>query len=535
MAQPGIGLDFGTSTTVVASPRGVVPIGDTRAWMPSLVGYGDVSVVVGEQALDLPEDQVVRSVKRAVTDGRRMVRVDTPTGVRDVPADELIVAVLREAATRATARGLDLDIDHARALRLGCPAMWDGRQRRRLVELARRADLPVTLASLVDEPVAAGIAWLAARPVEAAEPLRVVVFDMGGGTLDIAVLDVRGVSHTDVTVLAAIGVAEAGDAADEAVAEDLEWVLAAQGVDVSSLRNPDRARKHLRYAAREAKIGLSTTPEHVIVLPGRLFGVGELWYTREQLNAVLAPQLDRAELCVAAALRAARVTEPPAGTAHDLLRTPLDTLTAGVDVVVLSGGMSRVPYVAERLRALFGARTAIEPAAQEPEHAVAVGLARAAGHGRVNMYRPGFDILVEWDAGTEFRTIYDAYTPLVEPWQIAQGGSELRLHRTGLDLGLPRTGTGRLRVVSHSGERVRATLGGSSLDGFPVALSEQRFEFSLYPDGRLRLTDASGTHDGQVDDWFPMRGHDHGERLRRIATPRQPEIRVPYPFDRDRT
>jgi molecular chaperone DnaK (HSP70) len=531
--RPAVGFDFGTSTTVVSSPRGVVPIGDAEAWMPSLVGYGDVSIVVGEQALELPEDQVVRSIKRSITDGRTAVRVDTPTGVRDVPADELIVAVLREAAGRAAARGLDLT--DGRALRLGCPAMWDGRQRRRLLSLAQRADLPLTLAGLVDEPVAAGIAWLAARPGDAADPLRIVVFDMGGGTLDIAVLDVRGVSHSDVSVLAAIGVAEAGDALDEAVAEDLEWALAGEGVDVSSLRNPGRARDHLRYAAREAKIGLSTTPEHVVVLPSRLFGTAEIWYTRAQLDAVLAPQLDRAELYVAAALRAARVTELVPGTAHELLRTPIDTLTAGVDVVVLSGGMSRIPYIAQRMRELFGARTAIELAATPPEHAVAQGLARSAEHGRINMYRPGFDILVEWDAGREFRTIYDAYTPLVEPWQIAQGGSELRFRRSGLDLELPRDGKGRLRVVSHSGERVRATLGGSNLDGFPVALDEQRFEFAIYPNGRIHLTDATGTHDGHVDDWFPMRGHDHAERLRRVAPQRQPEIKVSYPFDRDRT
>ena len=509
--RTAVGFDFGTSTTLVARSDGVAPIGAESPWMPSLVGYGDVAVVVGEEALYLPEDQVVRSIKRAITEQRTFVRVDTPTGIQDVRADDLILAVLGEARRRASVQGLAMTDE--RALRLGCPAMWDGKQRRRLLDVARRAGLPATLAGLVDEPVAAGIAWLAgsaasdaaARPSHrSADPIRVVVFDMGGGTLDIAVLDVRGVKHRDVSVLAAIGLAEAGDTLDQAIAEDLEYVLAAAGVDVDSLADPDRARGRLRDAAREAKIGLSTTEEHPLGLPRRVFGSTDIWYTRRQLEDVFAPQMDRAEMCVSAALRAARLTGLAAGTAHDLLRTPLDDLTAAVDVVVLSGGMCQIPYVAQRLRELFPPTTTVEIAATPPENAVVVGLARAGAFGRINMYRPAFDILLEWDGGKEFRVVYDAYTPLVESWQIAQGGSELCYFRTGLDLSLPRDGRGRLRVVSHTGQKVRATLGGKSIDGFPVALSEQKFEFAIHPNGRIRLTDGGGTHEGHIENWHTM-------------------------------
>jgi molecular chaperone DnaK (HSP70) len=497
-----VGFDFGTSTTLVASPRGLVPIGTMDPWMPSLVGYGDVAVVVGEEAVNLPPDQVVRSVKRAITENRQYARVDTPTGVRDVRAGDLIVAVLKEAAARATAQGLDLTDE--RSLRLGCPAMWDGKQRRRLLDLARRAGLPVTLASFVDEPVAAGIAWLAGREIRSAGPLRVVVFDMGGGTLDIAVLDVRGVRHKDVSVLAAIGLAEAGDALDAAIAEDLEYVIGAAGVDIDMLDNPARARNRLPYLARAAKVGLSTETEFDVKLSRREFGIGSVLYTRAQLEEVFAPQMDRAELCVSAALRAAQLTQVTAGTAHDLLRLPLDDLTAGVDVVVLSGGMSQIPYVEQRLRELFPPRTVVETASRAPEDAVALGLAVAGGYGRINMYRPAFDILLEWDRGSEFRVVYNGYTPLVEPWQIARGGSELHYVRNGLDLDLPRDGGGKLRVVSHTGQRVRAVLGGKNLDGFPVALSEQKFEFAIYPNGRVRMSDGVGSHDGQIENWHTM-------------------------------
>jgi molecular chaperone DnaK (HSP70) len=500
--RPSVGFDFGTSTTLIASVNGVVPIGRSSPWMPSLVGYGDDGVVaVGEDARFALTGQVVRSIKRSITEQREFVRVDMPTGIRDVRVDDLIVKLLQEAARLGVTKGQDMTSKGI--VQLGCPAMWDGRQRRRLLGLAQRAGLPVTLASLIDEPVAAGIAWLAGRQAasadrqaESAGPLRVLVFDMGGGTLDIAVLDVRGVNHHDVSVLAALGVAEAGDVLDEAIAEDLDYVLGAAGIDVEVIR------ESLVDVAREVKIGLTTDEDFVVVLPPAVFGPNETWYTRDQLNAVFSAQMDRAEQYVAAALRAARLTEMLSGTAYDIARTPIDTLVEGVDVVVLSGGMSQIPYVAQRMRELFPATTRVELASAPPENAVAVGLAKAGQYGRINMYRPAFDVLVEWDHGNEFRTIYDAFTPLVESWQIVRGGSDLRFTRNGLDLSLPREGKGRLRVVSHSGQRVRATIGGDSLDGFVVALSEQKFEFSIYPNGRIRMVDGSGTYDGHVADWY---------------------------------
>jgi molecular chaperone DnaK (HSP70) len=497
--KPVVGLDFGTSTTLVASPSGIVPIGTAEAWMPSVAGYDDAgTLIVGESALDLPDEQVVLSVKRSITEKRSYMRVDTPAGLKDVRADDVITALLQEAARRAVEHGQALT---GPGLRLACPAMWDGGQRRRLVEAAGRAGLAVTLPSLVDEPVAAGIAWLAGRSDADTGQRRIVVFDMGGGTLDIAVLDVRGIRHHDVSVLAAIGVPEAGDTLDAALAADIEESLAAMGIDVDSLPHPERARRRLVYEARQAKIGLSTETEHDVALPRRLFGIGSITYRRDQLNDVFSDQMDRAELGIATALRAARLVEADGTSAFDILRTSVQDLVHGVDTVLLSGGMAQVPYVAERLSDMFPATTRIEVASTRADEAVALGLALAPRYGQVSMYRPPFDILLEWDSGQQFRTVYDAFTPLVQPGQIAQGGSDLRYVRNGLELSLPRNGKGRLRLVSHSEDRIRATLGGVSLDKFLVALSEQKFEFSLYPNGRIRLTDGSGRHEGRIESW----------------------------------
>ena len=502
-SQVALGFDFGTSTTLIASPNGTISLGKesiaylSQVSMPSVVAFADDgTTVVGEEATQFPVEQTAQSVKRCITEGRKAVRLDTPAGIRDVSADDLMVAIFRDAVSRAAAKGRD---PRAASIKLGCPAMWDGQQRRRLLAIAERAGLPVELADLVDEPVAAGIAWLASHDVTTVAPQRVLVFDMGGGTLDVAVLEVRGRHRQELAVLAAIGVPEAGDALDSAIADDMDMLLATQGVDIDALNNAERARTQLRYAARQAKEGLSVTTEHAVVLSRRVFGNSELWYTRDQLEQAFAEQMDRADRCILTALMIARMTEADPESVHDIMRTPPDQLTAMVDVVLLSGGMSRIPYVTGRMRELFGPTTRVETADKAPDEAVALGLARAGKYGRINMYRPAFDVLLEW--GDEFRTIYDAFTPLVQPGQIARGGAELRYTRNGLDLSLPRRGTGQLRVISHDGQRVRASINGSSLDGFRVALSEQRFEFRIYPNGRIQLTDANGSFNGQIDDW----------------------------------
>ncbi len=497
-----VGLDFGTSTTLVASTRGVIPIGNDTAfpWMPSLVGYADDgTVVAGEKAQILPDGQLAPSIKRSITEGRDFVRIDLPTGARDIRTDNLIVELLREAGRRGARRGRDIGVGSL--VRLGCPAMWDGRQRRRLLGAAQRANLPVVLATMIDEPVAAGIAWLDQQDIDTDRPLRIVVFDMGGGTLDIAVLDVRGASHKDVSVLAALGIAEAGDALDEAIAADLDLELAKAGIDIDAIENPARARVWLSGEARRTKELLSVGDEHAIVLSQQAFGrAAEVWYTREQLNEAFMPQMEQAEDAVGLALKIARIAEH-AESAAEIARMPMDQLAEGVDVVLLSGGMCRIPYVGQRMEWLFDSSTKVELAMDPPENAVVVGLAKAGEYGKINMYRPAFDVLLEWDRGREFRTLYEAFTPLVERTQIASGDVDLRYTRNGRDLSLPRNGRGRLRVVSYSGERLRATMGDRRLDGYPVALSNEKFEFSIYPDGRISMTDNAGVFEGRVEDW----------------------------------
>jgi molecular chaperone DnaK (HSP70) len=523
-----IGVDFGTSTSLVAEKVGagrteVFALGTDTSWVPSVAAFDDGHFIVGEDADAF--DDAVRSVKRAITENRALARPDST-----LAADDVAVAILAEVLRRASSR-----MSTSERVLLGCPAMWDGAQRLRLLGLAQRAGLDLSLADLIDEPVAAGFAWLTARRVAGSGLAngRVLVFDMGGGTLDVAALDVRD-SHA-VSVMAAMGVAEAGDRLDEAIAEDLEAELARQGVDVSTLDNPARARGRLRLAARTTKVALSTSETETVVLPRRQFGVSSVTYHRKQLEELFAPQLDRAMQYVLAALRMARLPERLAGSTYDIMRLPAERLVGDICAVVLAGGMSRIPYVTQRLREFFP-HCPIEYATDAPDESVVIGLADSTAYERVNMFRPGFDIAVEWTGpdGPVRRPLYQAYTPLYQAWQVAQGGADLCYRRDGLDLGLPRGGHGRLRAWAPSGERVAAGLAGQPLDGFPVALSEQDFDFRIYCDGRIRMVDGNGPVEGHVQGWQPIRARDHEDRVDRRAHKPEPEIRVYYPFDRER-
>jgi hypothetical protein len=340
---------------------------------------------------------------------------------------------------------------------------------------------------------------------------------MGGGTLDIAIIDVRGAGDDNIHLLAAVGRAEAGDALDEAVADDLARDLGLvapddrdSGAPVSGgsvlggpfSDDPDdpdarRQRDLLLDAARRLKLGLTTEEEAVAPLLREAFGASEVWYERARLEAAFAPQMDRAIELVHVALRIAHLSTGTPDAPPDPAPPP-DQLLASVDVVLLAGGMSRVPYVTHRLRQLFGPAPTIALACDPPEEAVVRGLA-AAGRYRTNTrYTLDHDIMLEWDDGQRSCSLYEAYMPILESWWFERDwDGELRFLCTGRGLGLPRQGTGVLRVAGTT-RPVAATLNGASLDGYPVALNGDAFELAIYPSGRLTMTDGAGHHVGRA-------------------------------------
>jgi molecular chaperone DnaK (HSP70) len=553
MDSRAVGVDFGTSTSLVADRDGmeraeILPLGfDMRTrFLPSVAALRAGRIALAEEAEDRRgDDGIIRSIKRAITEERETVPVTTAEGVREVAVDDVVLGLLTEIANRTRAQ--DLPLDEEPVVRMGCPAMWTGQQRRRLLYLAKKAGIPASHATLVDEPVAAGVAWLSHQYLARRESPegRVLVFDMGGGTLDIAVLKVKGGAKPDVSVLAAIGLPEAGDDLDRAMLRDFTDILRGRGFELQGHPREAELRGELLRAARDAKIFLSVNASRTIALNAERFGgVDGFTYTREQLEKAFALQLDRASQMVWASLRAARLVEEfaPVGAEQPALGSDAlralgpEQLAGDVQYVVLAGGMSRIPAVARRLAELLpGAELHERVGEFHADEVVVAGLADTAGYERISLHRPSFDFVLEWDHGREQRMLYEAYTPLYDQAQVARGNNFLGHSWHARHGDVARDGEGVLRVQSPTGERVGLEIDGAPMDGIPVRFGSHPFSFKIYCGGQILVSDGSGrTFGARVDRWPVVKGHDFEMKLALSTRPEEPEPAVEYPFNMDR-
>jgi molecular chaperone DnaK (HSP70) len=525
VAKRAVGVDFGTSTSLLAERTGtrpvdIVPLGRSTRWLPSLAGSENGRLLVGEDAENLPVAQIIRSVKRAISDGSDFVEISDDRGPHRVNADQVIVALLQEIVRRAEAAGQPLGVHEE--VRLGCPAMWDGTQRRRLLGLAVQAGLPVAQSALIDEPIAAGVAWVTHRYLAHREQPegRLLVFDMGGGTLDIAVLDVVGGPHPEISVLSALGTQLAGDMLDEAIARELTGELAGRGFNLAELPEEKTTEALVLREARETKIRLSAQAQHRIIFRGLSRArLPILTYTREQLEECFRPQMDQAVELIWAAVRAAKITEL-GSRAPDVLRAMgADRLSSEIDYVLLAGGMSRIPYVERRIGELFPKALVYDAAGVAADEAIVAGLADTTGYDRLNLHRPGFDFVLEYTEGGQRRvqTIYPAYTPFYSPADVLTR-SHLGFERRGRDFPGPRQGEGVLRVRTISGQYLRLRYEGEIKDGLRMRLGDD-MSFKIYCDGRIVINDGNRqTRAMRVDQWPVVRGSDHAELvLQRVA------------------
>lgn len=514
-----IGVDFGTSTSLVAEQVGrrpveILPLGRSTRWFPSVAGLHGEALLVGEDAESLPANHALRSIKRSITDNQAEVVFDSPGGPRTVAVDDVITAMLSEITRRALAAGLPIGFDQE--IRLGCPAIWDGEQRQRLVDLAAKAGLPVDESSLVDEAVAAGIAWVAHRFVRHAERPegRLLVFDMGGGTLDVAVLDVVGGERPQVAVLSALGDTHAGDALDSAIAEDLTEEYARQGFELAATPQPELAKALMLRAARQAKVALTRRREHRVVLPRVIGQAPALVYSRDRLERAFDPQMQAAEQLVWDTVRAARLTERGDRLPDDLRVLGPRELSQDINYVLLAGGMSRIPYVKRWVGSLFPGAQVYDSAGVDPDEAIVAGLAATTGYSRLNPHRPGLDFVVEWDESGQHRehTVYRAYSPLYEPWQVNRGRSDLGYERRGPDFPGPAGGEGILRVRAPSGESLGLVFDGQELEGIRLTFGPDLF-FKLFCNGLVAVRDGAGRSIVMRSEGWPVIEDDDAARL----------------------
>jgi molecular chaperone DnaK len=374
--EPVIGIDLGTTNSVVATvsdgvPR-VIPNRSGQLLTPSVVaiaknGRALVGGLAKRQSITNAENTVYAAKRligrrwgtKEVEDARRVLPYELVAGpdgndVRvmlggnPVSVAEISSQVLAELKADAEAW-----FKHpvTRAV-ITVPAYFNDGQRQATKDAGRIAGLEVL--RIINEPTSAALAYGFGKKLEK----KVVVFDLGGGTFDISVLDI-GQSVYDVIAVGGdtyLG----GEDFDRRIMDWLTFNFAKEngGVD---LRQDKMALQRLRDAAEKAKCELSGTPSADIHLPF-LAAAGEgraalhltKQLTREKLEELTK---DLVERCVA-------VTEK---TLKDAGVRPNQ-----VDEVILVGGMTRMPRVQRAVRDFFGR----EPGkGVHPDEVVALGAA----------------------------------------------------------------------------------------------------------------------------------------------------------------
>ncbi len=347
-----VGIDLGTTNSVVsvleAGEPAVIPNAEGARTTPSVVAFSKTGeVLVGEvakrQAITNP-DRTVRSVKRHIgTDWK--IDIDG----KNYSAQEISARILQKLKRDAEAY---LGDSVTQAV-ITTPAYFDDAQRQATKEAGQIAGLEVL--RIINEPTAAALAY----GLDKESDQTILVFDLGGGTYDVSLLDIgEGVFEVKST---SGNTHLGGDDWDQRV---MDWMVTefknAHGVD---LANDKMALQRLKEAAEKAKIELSSAQQTTINLPfitatseGPLHL--ELELSRSKFQELTADLLDSCRGPFEQAIRDAGLTKDQ------------------IDHIILVGGSTRMPAVVDVVRELTGK----DPhKGVNPDEVVAVGAAIQAG------------------------------------------------------------------------------------------------------------------------------------------------------------
>lgn len=357
MAEVIVGIDLGTTNSEIAAyldgkPR-IIGNGD-QLMLPSCVALSPAGdLLIGEPARNqmlLYPERTVRSVKRLMGSGERV-----KLGDREFSPQEISAIILRELAGWAQRR---LGEPIRKAV-VTVPAYFSDAQRNATREAGELAGLEVV--RIVNEPTAASLAY----GMDAQGRKTVMVYDLGGGTLDVSVVRVEG----EVTeVLASHGNNQlGGDDFDRKLVDHLADVFRRQsGIDVRD-RHP-AAYARLWWASEAAKKQLSYEPYARILEEGLVHVEGtprhlDIEISRREYEAMIRPLVEQTLESASKALTDAGLT------------------ATSLDEVLLVGGSTRTPLVVEMLQQMCG-----KPPRQDlhPDLCVALGAgvlaSRLEGH-----------------------------------------------------------------------------------------------------------------------------------------------------------
>ncbi len=369
-----IGIDLGTTNSCVAVIEGgqpqVIPNSEGANTTPSVVAFKDAEVLVGISA----KRQAVTNPKNTIFSAKRFVGHRFDEVKKDADHAPFEVKAGKEGRAVIHANGKDMfpqEISAKVLMKLKkdaeaflgqpvtkavitVPAYFDDNQRQATKEAGEIAGLEVV--RIINEPTAATLAYGLDKKKEE----KVIVYDLGGGTFDVTVLEISGDGHFEV--LATNGDTHlGGDDFDQVI---VEWLIAEfkkdQGVDLSKDKI---AIQRIRESAEKAKIELSSQMETEINLPfitADATGPKHLniKLSRAKLEALVSSLIEKTVKPCEAALKDAGVKK------------------SEISEVVLVGGMTRMPAVTAKAKELFGK----EPhKGVNPDEVVAIGAAIQAG------------------------------------------------------------------------------------------------------------------------------------------------------------
>lgn len=347
MSEKIIGIDLGTTNSEVAlSIEGKIEIVviDGHEQLPSVVGLSENgTLLIGTPAKNqyaLYPERTIRSVKRAMGSDQRFTLGDNEYSPQEISA--MILRRLKEAAEARLGEPVSKAV-------ITVPAFFSDAQRQATRDAGAIAGLEVV--RIINEPTAAALTYEGIQQGEK----TVLVYDLGGGTFDVSVVQIEG-EH--VEVVASHGNNHlGGDDFDQKIVDHLVAHLSAQhGVDpTTSLQ----AMARIQRAAEAAKIALSDAPytrieeEHLLTQEGTPIHLS-LELNRHDYEEMIEPFVTETLEAVHIALKEAGLT------------------VSDLDEVLLVGGTTRTPIIARQLEEILR----IQPRSElNPDLCVAAGAA----------------------------------------------------------------------------------------------------------------------------------------------------------------
>ena len=356
MGSAVIGIDLGTTNSCVATIEGgkavVIPNSEGSRTTPSVVAFTKEGERLGGVTA---KRQAVTNSERTIISVKREMGTDW---VQEIDGDnyspqEISAFVLQKLKSDAE-EYLGTEVKQAVVT---CPAYFSDAQRKATKDAGRIAGLEVL--RIINEPTAAALAY----GVDKEEDQTVLVYDLGGGTFDVSILEIYQVDgQPQIEVKATSGDNRlGGDDFDEAV---MDWIVSefkkSTGIE---LEKDLQAMSRIREAAEKAKIELSATPSTQINLPFITMIDGQpehldMSLSRSKFEKLTASLVERTMSPTRQAMKDASIKK------------------GNVDKVLLVGGSTRIPAVQQAIEKEVGKAPF---KGINPDEAVAMGAALQAG------------------------------------------------------------------------------------------------------------------------------------------------------------